>query len=60
MTDKDYNEYALLWSVFSYMTNTLVNVDETTVAGFVREFGLNTKAAKFVANEEGIDTKNYI
>lgn len=59
VSKKDYDEFALLWSVFEYMTGTFVNADSTLVEGYMTNYGLKSDVALFVAKKEGIDLKGY-
>lgn len=41
------------------MTNPLINVSDSIVEGYLREYGLLTKEGRYVANKEGVDLKGY-
>ena len=58
ISKKDYNEYALLWGVFTWLVSWSGST-ATEVGEYVRTWGLNNPIAKEVAKRENVETYGY-
>ena len=58
ISKKDYNEYSLLWGVFTWLV-ACEGKNATQVGDFVRTWGLNNPVAEEVAKREEIETYGY-
>lgn len=59
ISKKDYDQYALLWNVFGFLTGSFINISSEIVDEFMNSYGLNSEQARYVAKKENIDLKNY-
>jgi beta-lactamase superfamily II metal-dependent hydrolase len=54
LSKKDYDQYALLWSVYRFLIDTCQMKDKWELTHFVEAFGLNNESAYYVAMKEEI------
>lgn len=59
ISKKDYDEFALLWNVFQFMTSPTIGIGATEIFSFIKAYGMNSRAAKFVAKNEEVDFGDY-